>query len=525
MRNTLVKKTFRATRLMLLAAAAPALAVLPGCTDLTEVPASSITPENFYRNEAEILGGLASAYAQLRATTWSYYNLSQVSSDEHIVPTRGNDWYDNGRWLEIDRQGYGPTTAAGLEDVGGAWNDLFTGIARVNVVLNALADVNVANKPQLQAELRTLRAFYYYMLMDLFGGVPIVETTEVAAKAQVSRDSLFRWIEAELNAARTDLPTSWAATSHGRLTVGAADAILANMYVNAQVFRGTVSATGLTLGPAMWAEAVTAANRVINSPQYSLATNWNLNFAHNNHTSPENILVVKFSTQPDLGLNFVMRALHYNQFNPSPWNGFSTIADVYNAFDANDPRRSIFLVGQQTNVDPASPNFGQNVTDRQNNPLIFTTSIANVTAATEAEGARIMKWRPDPSHVAQDNGNDFAYFRLAEMFLIRAEALNEQGQTVAGLADVNTVRNRAFEPDQPLVALNQAQLRTAIFNERLFELTAEAKRRQDQIRAGTYTSALYLNNTTARGPYRVLMPIPQTQIDVSKGLLVQNPGY
>jgi hypothetical protein len=128
----------------------------------------------------------------------------------------------------------------------------------------------------------------------------------------------------------------------------------------------------------------------------------------------------------------------------------------------------------------------------------------------------------------QENGNDFAYFRLAEIYLIKAEALNQQGQTAAALALVNTVRARSFNPPQPLAALTQAQLRTAIFNERLFEFAGEAKRRQDLIRAGSegetynFTSAWIFKPATAA--YRILMPIPQTQLDNNPNLK-QNPGY
>ena len=90
------------------------LILSPACTNLTEVPSSAITAENFYRNEGEVIGGLASVYAQLRATVWSYYNLEEISSDEMIVPTRGSDWYDNGSWLDVHRQTFTPNSPAGL---------------------------------------------------------------------------------------------------------------------------------------------------------------------------------------------------------------------------------------------------------------------------------------------------------------------------------------------------------------------------------------------------------------------------
>ena len=89
---------------LLLAPALAAVVLLQGCTDLEESPTSVITPENFFQTEQEVLGSLASVYGTLRNTQWGVYNLSSITTDEQIVPTRGSDWFDNGRWLEIHRQ-------------------------------------------------------------------------------------------------------------------------------------------------------------------------------------------------------------------------------------------------------------------------------------------------------------------------------------------------------------------------------------------------------------------------------------
>lgn len=492
-----------------------------GCTDLTETPTSSIAPENFYKNEEEIIGGLAAVYAQLRSTTDDYYNVSEVSSDEYIVPTRGTDWYDNGRWLEIDRQLWGANSPSGLGDMNGAWNALFTGIARANVALAATDKVSFSSKPVVQAELRTLRAFYYLLLQDLFGGVPIVSDTEIMPRARNTRAEVFAFIEKELKETREILPSKWPVDMNGRLTKGAADAMLASLYVNAQVYTGTVTAAGLQPGAQRWADAVAACDRILNgSGGYSLASNWRSNFTADNYQSPEIIMQVMYLNQSGLGLNFLMRALHYNQYTPSPWNGFATIAETYNKFDADDQRgKQIFLAGPQFNLET-----GQPVTDRAGNPLVFVPEIKDVTNATENEGIRIVKWPRDPNHVNQDAGNDFAHFRLAEIYLIKAEALNEQGQTAAAIGLVNTLRARVFSPPKPLsTSMSQAEARQAIFDERLFELTSESKRRQDLIRAGQYTQRAWFNKPT-REPFRILMPIPQTQIDTNP-LLTQNPGY
>jgi hypothetical protein len=501
------------------------LPLLPmqGCTDLSEVPASAITPGNFYRNEAEVLGGLAAVYAQMRNTLWAYYNLSEISTDEMVVPTRGQDWYDGGMWLHIHRQTWAPNNVAGLDIINGAWLDAFGGIARANVLMDALQRVTVSNQAAIEGELRTLRGFYYYMLMDFFGGVPIVTDLEIKPRERATRADVFAFIESELKAARQTLPLTRPAGENGRFTKGACDAILANMYLNAQVFTGTVTTGGLTTpGAARWQDAVNFADSILNSGAYSLASNFRSNFTFDNQTSPENILVVKHLNASGLGLNFVMRALHYNQFTPAPWNGFSTLAETYNAFDANDQRRQIFLIGPQVNLETGLP-----TTDRNNQPLVFTAAIGDANSASESEGARILKYPHDPGHVSENNGNDYVYFRLGEILLIKAEALNELTPgSGAALALLNQLRARVFNPAQPLAGPVD---RSVILRERLFELTGEAKRRQDLIRHGHFLdqwSTAMLNGKVDKNgeAYRILMPIPQPQLDANP-LLVQNPGY
>ena len=500
--------------------AAPLAFGIQACTDLTEVPQSAITPDQFYRTDVEVLGGLASVYAKMRSTVDAYYNLSEISTDEMVVPTRGQDWYDNGKWLELHRQTWGASSALGLDDINSAYNELSIGVARANVVLGAIEGQSIANKAAIQGELRALRAFYYYQLLDLFGGMPIVTSTEIATRPRATRAELFAFIESELKAARTTLPVTRPATEYGRVTRGAVDAMLAELYLNAEVFSGTVTAAGLTKGTQRWQDAKNFADSVLNNPSYSMLSgaNWRKNFTADNNTSPEIIFGVNFIAATDLGLNFVMRSLHYNQYDsPTPWNGFSTLAETYRAFDNTDIRKAIFLEGPQFNQVTGAP-----ANDRAGARLVFTDSILNVTQAGEGEGPRILKWPVDPNHVAQNNGNDFAWFRLAEMHLIKAEALNELGQTALAIPEINIVRSRA-NPTPVAAGLTQQQVRDAILKERLLEFAGEGKRRMDLIRMGKFTAPFaYKLNTTE--PYRILFPIPATQIQ-SNPQLTQNPGY
>ena len=146
-----------------------------------------------------------------------------------------------------------------------------------------------------------------------------------------------------------------------------------------------------------------------------------------------------------------MSSLHYCQYAPlTPWNGFSTLAQTYGAFDPTDKRRNAILMGPQKDV-----LTGALVTVRVSgacpaytpaNALVFTDTIHNITSASESEGGRPYKWPVDPAHVAQNSGNDFAWFRLGEIYLIKAEALNEQAAgSAAALAQLNLLRARRRE--------------------------------------------------------------------------------
>jgi len=323
------------------------LVPLQGCTNLDESPRSGIEPTHFFKTEAEVLASLAGTYAQLRSTLDDYYNVSEISTDEMVVPTRGQDWYDGGTWLDLHFQTWNGTSAATGAFMNGAWNALFGGVARANVLLDALQTTTVPNQAQIEGEARVLRGFYYYLLMDLFGGVPLATTSEVKRRPRVTRDSLFKFIESELLAARPAVPATWDAGNNGRITKGAVDAILASMYLNAGVFTkdsagaGGINATGynscagVTVSGSLTAcqAAANRADSILNSGLYQLADTFAKTFRADNASSKENIFVVKFIAADNLGMGVAMAALHYCQYAPlTPWNGFSTLAQTFNAF-------------------------------------------------------------------------------------------------------------------------------------------------------------------------------------------------
>ena len=528
-RNLILNKW--AAVVMTLVLLAPA--TFTGCTNLDEETFGAVTPDQFFQTEQEILAAVAPVYAQLRAFHWSFWNISQHTSDETMVPTRGTDWDDSGRWRALHQHLWDAGEPVAEQDLNSGWVDAFTGVARANVVIaNVEASQADIDKVGITAELRFLRAYYYYVLMDFFGSVPLV--TDAAPDpdnppSSASRKEVFDFVESELLAARSDLPAQWPSDSYGRVTQGAADALLAKIYLNAEVFGGSVGAGGLTKGSARWQDAIEAVDRILNSGFYSMAPDYFDNFRVNNHTSPEIIFTMAFLAKGGLGSNFPMRTLHYNQIPESPWNGFSTLAETFNSFDADDERTKYFLVGQQF----TSPNSGcignecfregAPLKDRAGNNLIFTPE-QTILNATETMGVRVLKWEIDPARVGGDSGVDYAIFRLGEMYLIKAEALNELGRTAEAVELVNMLRDRVYDPPKPLSAgdFNQSSLRDQLFEERKFELFWEATRRQDLIRSGHFNDAWEFKN--ASQPYKIVFPIPQIQLDANPNLS-QNAGY
>ncbi len=519
----------RKTVLTVMVASAALVGGPAACTDLDEVPPSALAPSTFYSTDAQVLGAVAGGYSTLKAVMWGYYNMGVVTADEMLVPTRGTDWFDNGRWLEMFRQGWTPTSGLGTADINDLYNNLSGGIANVNAVLNAPALTAASLSPAratMRAELRALRAYYYYMMLDMWGGVPIVTDAQIGiTRARNTEVETFNFIESELKAAKANLPASWPASDYGRLTRGAVNAILASLYLNARVFTGTLTAGGLTLGAPRFTEASDYADSVINSGVYTMQTraNWIKNFTADNLNSPENILVVRNRAQQDLGLTIPMRGSHYNQPNGG-WNGFALLAKVYTQMDSvtnPDIRRSAIQVGPQLNFS------GAQVNDRAGAPLIFTLNIANITSAAENEGPRMNKFQynqGDPAPVGGNYQNDFTFFRLAEMYLIKAEAQNELGNTAAAITAMNVVKVRAMGAGGAYSGVvSQGAVQTELFIERQRELAGEAKRRQDAIRGGFFIQPVQYRGT-ASPAFKVRMPIPSPQLQTNP-LLTQNAGY
>src|SRR5687768_5162173 len=328
--------------------AAPLLCVNFSCTKLNTKVHDQVV--NFWQTDDQIAAGVAPAYSGLRnyAPANDIYGLSEVCTDEIIVPNRALDWADDVVWEELWKHTWTPNN----KFVQSAWQFIYSGIARVNLILQTLNGLKPtpADITSIQAELKTIRAFYYYLAIDLYGNVPIHEVGVIdrANLATKTRKEVFDYTEKELKDNLQALTTDVNSKTYGRATRWLTYAILAKLYLNAEVFTGTTR----------WADCIAACDAILNANKYSLEPNFFNNFLVANEGSKENIFVIPFDGNAGLGDFWIQLAsLHYSShktFGLKPFagifggfNGHCSTAEYYNMFDPNDNRRKMFLVGQQ----------------------------------------------------------------------------------------------------------------------------------------------------------------------------------
>lgn len=336
------------------------LAILnSGCTKLDEHVYSEINSSDYYNNPAEVLSAVLRPYTH--AGAWaaatgqqSAYRLNELSGDQLAWPVKGVHGYDNGDWI---RQHY--HTWNSLEDnIWNPWSLMFTGIGYCNDPITNLQTYDIARmgitavqRDQYIAELKVFRAWHYLKLMDLYGNIPIV--TKVGSPANPptqSRAEVFAFVESELKA-NVDLLPVLSQTYVGRITQAAGYAMLAELYLNAEVWTGTPR----------WDDCIAATDKVISGQtggQKGAATldqNLNTPFSNTNTTtSTENLFVIAFNFQLSTSrINWSSDYYHFNQkyiyggdYNGN--DGVVVIPSAYDAFADNDLRKSTWmLIGPQ----------------------------------------------------------------------------------------------------------------------------------------------------------------------------------
>lgn len=374
-----------------------------------------------------------------------------------------------------------------------------------------------------RAEARFLRAFQYWVLIDLFGNPPFVteETDLDILPEQISRRDLFTYIESELkDIADGNLLKDPRTNEYGRADKAAAWALLARLYLNAEVYTGT----------GRYNEAAEYAEKVINAG-YSLKDDYaQLFLANNNLNNPEVIFPIAYDgerTRNFGGTTFLVNCgsngeyqetykailLHYGITDNANWSGYRARLQFWERFAEGD-KRNLF-VGE-------------------------TPSIENM--AEYKEGMATYKWRniaigADGQKIEASNityaDNDFPLFRLAEIYLIYAEAVKRggAGSTATALECINKLRERAFGGSgSNYNSFNDVTLEN-ILNERGFELYWEGHRRTDLVRFNMFARSNYIwewkggvrNGRSVSSHYN-LYPIPSSDIAANPNLK-QNPNY
>lgn len=445
-----------------------------------------------------------SAYTPL-AGNWgghnSLWSLHEVSSDEMVITQKGADWEDGGQWIRVHRHQYLPSEQA----VNNGWTYCYSAIGNINNLLKSFGE-----NPLLRAEFESLRAIIYMWLLDAYGNVPIItENTTTSTPPTNSRQDVFNFIE---NSLKNNLSNLREERTYATVNYYVAQAALAKLYLNAQVYTGT----------AKWQEAVAASNEVIAGP-YSLEPDFMSNFVTRNAGSSENIFVINYDEDNAQGFNLPQMTLHYEsqrtfRLQQQPWNGYSSLEEFYNSFDQDDKRIASFIEGPQFAFD-GTPliDLSAEDDDPDGPPLNFTPNI-NMLApnAWRQGGVRVGKFE-FRTGAGPNLSNDYPVFRLGDIILTKAEALWRLNPGSAeALALVNQVRLRS-NPN-PLLALTA----DALLAERGREMFAEASRRTDLIRFGRYNLAWW--EKPASPATRNIFPIPLPQIQANPSL-TQNPGY
>lgn len=465
--------------------------LLTGCsekfTDL--VPPTQITTASYYKTPTDIAGGVTAAYGALQPVYNFMFLFGDVTTDNTFTPQEaigsGQGDYDLLPVLTNQPQ------------VANVWNNSYAIIGRANIVLSRMADVPGLN-PQLRSryegEMKFLRALSYFNLVRLFGAVPLttaeIKTVdELYTYGRESVETVYAQIEKDLTEAEGQLPAAYAAVAdRGRATSGAAKALLGKVYLTRK----------------QYPQAAAKLKDVIDGGAYRLLPGYADVFAVGNVNHAETVFSVQY-TKGNIGegspfTNFfathntisgtsivaVGEALGYSQITP----------DLEAAFEPGDARKATSVgVVRNTNF------YTRKYMDVPTGPL--------------------------------DAGNHWMVIRYADVLLMHAEALNEQGQTAQALTFLNQVRQRAALP--ALSGLSQAEVRLALERERRVELSMEGHRWFDLVRTDRLIpvmNAYHERYGIRRGgnilryeSFVTLFPVPVVEVAKNPTKIAQNPGY
>lgn len=503
------------------------------------------TLSDLYLNAVASLYTYVGGYSDsqgLQGTGRGVYDLNTFTTDEAIIPTRGGDWYDGGFWQGLFLHKWGVENDA----IQATWEYLYKVVMLCN---QSLEKIDVFAKthpdtglPAYRAEVKAMRAMYYYYLMDLFGRVPLVLSSSLSVKdvIQSERKAVFDFVFKELQEAApllSDVHSNQSGPYYGRITRPVVAFLLAKLALNAEVYTDNDWTDGNrpdgkniyfdVKGERLNAwETVVAYCDQLKELGYRLEPNYQTNFAVFNEPSVENIFTIPMNkTMYTNQMQYLFRSRHYNHakaYGLGGENGPSATIEALETFGYDtpeqDPRFDICYFAGIVYDLRGNKVLLDNETVLEYLPWKVALNLSD-TPYVQTAGARMKKYEVDDTGTKDGKliENDIVLFRYSDALLMKSEAKVRNGEN--GDEELNEVRGRVNAP------FRTATLES-ILDERQLELAWEGWRRQDLIRFGQFAKEYSDRPVLANeeNGYTSVFPIPE-KIRVMNTNLKQNPGY
>ncbi|KFF21535.1 RagB/SusD family nutrient uptake outer membrane protein [Chryseobacterium sp. JM1] len=439
---------------------------------------------SFFKTQEDALQATSAIYSFLRSwenSAFPYQFVFGVPADDVVKGSNPGDSsfinvYDNFTYTVSD------------EGVRGYWIGQWQAVNRTNqVITNVPAiDMDTTLKNRLIAESRMLRAYFYFNLVRIYGGVPIYDKVEaVYDKPRNSVEEVYNFIIADLTAAAEVLPQTYPASDLGRVTKGAALGLLSKVYLYKKD----------------WQKAYDTSNQLIGMG-YDLDPDFNHLFRPAGEFGRESVFEVNCGCEPPYkGSQYAEVQGVRDQFG---WGFFTPSNALENAFETGDIRKELTILrnGETTPEGDLIAMGDANSVTTYNQKVYVPKALNN-------------------SACGYGSIQNIRILRFAEILLINAEAANELGNTSTAKLNLDKVRNRANL--LPTTATTQIAMRNAIWHERRVELALEGDRFVDLVRTGQ--AATVLAPYGFKAGKNEVFPIPLDAMDQSHGAFTQNPGY
>ncbi len=545
------------------------LAALSMTSCLDEHPKDQLDEDAIYGSASDIyINAVASLYNYIgganesegiQGTCRGIYDYNTLTTDEAMIPIRGGDWYDGGLWNAM----YQHRWSADDQSLYDTWKYLYKVIVLANksldIISNKSALLSAAQQEEYRAEIRAIRAMFYYYAMDMFGRVPLVLSSAEQLhsslfQGQTDRSSIFQLVFQELQQVLPSLPgqhSNKEGNYYGRITQPVVNFLLAKLALNAEIYmyddwtqgyasrpKGSdihfsvpASDASLRNGDKVdcrklnaWETCIYYCDKLAEEG-YVLESDDSFNFSTHNETSKENIFTIPMDKNIYTNqFHYLFRSYHYTHGGVLGWGSENGTCATISTMKANhygeadeDARCKMNFVAGVVKVDGHELQM-DNGKPLEYQPFEVAQNLTN-SKFVKTAGARMAKYEVDRTSYMDGKlqSNDIVLFRYADALLMKAEAKVRNGEN--GDEELNRIRARVGMPYRKATLDN-------ILEERLLELVWEGWRRQDLIRFGKFTGAYDLR-TPLQGEssgYTTVFPIPQKCIDLNSEL-VQNKGY